>query len=439
MAGKQRTAKPRHSPETIAQACQEHRDNEVGFAILANQYDVSEQTVRNWWKAYQNKASAENGVIGQVGANVIGAVSMNAVPSPLIYSLVDGARFIGITADQLLHYGTLGKVRLCIEIHNGLIPVSSATIMETKSPSVSLGRKSHDLVRLCLLCDRVDYLLLEKEDCTRIESTGSAFREQFFGGYVIQKGESLSFKGPPELPERLQRATARHASYLNPDPLRNLLRPKKVPCFHVLTGYRPEDGMEIDQAVGGITIRRGELSVAAEELQLLANTEKDRKPVWSGPEEEFRTHDNRSSLLVNLDQVAFELWGDFNPIKAATCSTPEALTDYLMTHVGFGKLHAERAARMLLPDAKTNPIRSRERPYRAAMLQDLIALWRSVCAGRPFQKGRDEENLFKKAVEDWFNGVGLESGLAASVELKKTAAALVMPDNAPFNRVRPKR
>lgn len=439
MAGKKRTAKPRHSPETIAQACQEHRDNGLGFVILAKQYDVSEQTVRNWWKAYQNKASAEDGVIGQVGANVIGAVSMNAVPSPLIYSLVDGARFIGITADQLLHYGTLGKVRLCIEIHNGLIPVSSATIMEAKSPLVSLGRKSHDLVRLRLLCDRVDYLLLEKEDCTRIESTGSAFREQFFGGYVIQKGECLSFRGPPELPEWLQRATARHASYLYPDPLRNLLRPKKVACFHVLTGYKPEEGMDIDQAIGGITIGRGELSVAAEELHLLAKAEKDRRPVWSGPEEEFRTHDNRSSLLADLDQAAFELWGDFNPIKAANCSTPEALTDYLMTHFGFGKLHAERAARMLLPDAKTNPIRSRERPYRAAMLQDLIALWRSVCAGRPFQKGRDEENLFKKAVEDWFNSVGLESGLAASVELKKTAATLVMPDNAPFNRLRPKK
>lgn len=437
MAGKPKTRKPRHSPETIAQACQEHRDNGVSFAILAKKNDVSEQTVRNWWKEYLKKASAEDGVIGQVGANVNDTVSMNSVPSPLIYSLAEGARFIGITADQLLHYGTLGKVRLCIEVHRGIIPVSSATIMEVKSRLVSRG-SSHDLVRLQLLCDRVDYLLLEKEDCARIESTGSAFREQFFGGYVIQKGESLSFKGPPELPQWLQRATALHSSYFNPDPLRNLFRPKKVPCFHVLTGYRPEDSLDIDKAVGGISIRRGELSVTAEGLQLLSNAEKDRRPVWSGPEEEFRVHDNRSSLLADLDQAAFELWGDFNPIKAAACSTPETLTDYLMTHFRFGKIHAERAARMILPDEKANPIRSREKPHRAAMLQDLIALWRAVCMSRAFQKGRDEESLFKKAVEDWFNGVGRASGLAASVELRKTAAALVMSDNAPFNRVRPK-
>ncbi|MDI1302520.1 MAG: hypothetical protein PSX71_11490 [bacterium] len=430
------TRKKRHSKADIEKACKRHREEGVPVSLLAQEYDVSEQTIRNWL-AKPVGASGKGVATEGMGVTSGPVVGVNAPPAPLMYSVSAGAQSVLITDVQLLHYAALGKVRLCIAVPQERTTVSLASIMEAKFRPPYFSDKSN-FSRLMRALDRVDYLLVEKEDCARIESAGSAFREKFFGSYLLARDGGFSSNPPPDFSDTVKSILARKERY-SFQPLGKFLRPQRVPCFYALAEFEANDGLDIDldRVNGGLTIRNDDLMIAATELQLLRDAEIGR--VSSRQDKEpFHSHENRSSCLSLLDDVAFELWGDFNPIKAAKFNSAEKVAVYLEYSFGFPKTHATRAARMIFHDEKLNPPKSKAPLYRAAMLQDLIDLWGAACQGRSYRKGMHEEALYEKAIADWFNGVGAISGLAKLVELKKTAAVLVRPDNAPFNRLRPK-
>lgn len=363
---------------------------------------------------------------------------INAIPAPAIYSLSEGARVIGITDRELLHYASQGKIGLLIKLPRSCVSVSLETILVVKYQSEFRRYGRSDLERALIAGDRVDYLRLEQSDCVSIRSVGSEFRERFFSAYKVNGDGEVALREPAPFSNLVKEMLSQQESpYLRTRA--SLFKPKNEPCFFVFERDRVESGLDVDLAKenGGLTIKKDDLWVAAVELQALRKAELGIDSIRKD-KELFHSHENRSGWLARLDDFAFELWGEFNPIKAAKFNSIGKVAVYLESHLHFPKTHAERAARMIFPDEKLNPLGSKAAPYRAAMLQDLIDLWGAACQERSYQKGEHEAALYKRAVEDWFNGAGAASGLVKFVELKKTAAALVMPDNAPFNRARPK-
>lgn len=377
----------------------------VTYKQLGEEFGVTAQTASNIVKRMM-----EGEVIKPGGHNnYLDNISTNAVPASLITSLNDAAIEAKITSAQLLHYAALGKLELCIAVEPGTTPISSATINIINS----MVDEGNDPVSLAMIANlyKVDYLILEPEDLIKLEMTGVTYRANFSKGYFLINGQLTPIDPSVHIIEDIQKAC----------------------FFHLICKYDPTIKPRIMlKEDGGLQyIDRSKLKVNRAVLNDFIKTEQLRIPSRPQVTEDFVVHANRSSLLIDLDQAAFELWGGFNPIKATQFNTPEIVADYLVSKFNFHRLHANHAAVMILP-SKSNPISSQALHYRTVILQTLIDGWQAICHKESFVSG--QKTLYDNKACKWLSSHSLT--LAKNQAMLSSASKIILPDNAPFHNPR---
>ena len=384
---------------------EKHLSGKMTYKQLGAEFGVTAQTASNIVKRMM-----EGEVIKPGGHNnYLDNISTNAVPASLIISLNDAAIEAKITSAQLLHYAALGKLKLCIAVEPGTTPISSATINMINS-LVDEGNDPEGLDMIAYL-DKVDYLILEPKDLKQLELAEVTYRAHFSKGHLLINGQLNSR-----------------------DPSVHSKEDTQKDCFfHLIRRYDPWTKPRIIlKEVGGLQyIDRTKLKVNRAVLNEFIETEQLRIPSRPQIAEGFLVHANRSSLLIDLDQAAFELWGDFNPIKATRFNTPEIVADYLVSKFNFHRLHANHAAVMILP-SKSNPIRSREVPYRTVMLQTLIDGWQAICLEHLFVS--EEKILYDNKSSKWLSTHSLT--LKKNEAMRSSASKIILSDDAKFHNPR---
>lgn len=376
----------------------------VTYKQLGEEFGVTAQTASNIVKRMLEseviKPESHNNYLDNIS---------NAVPASLIATLNDAAIEAKITSSQLLHYAALGKLELCIAVEPSATPISSATINIINS----MVNEGNDPVSLAMIVhlDKVDYLILEPKDLIKLEMAEVTYRTNFSKGYLLINGQLIS------------REPSVHS-------IEDILKP----CFfHLIRRYDPSIKPRIIlKEVGGLQyIDRSMLQVNRAVLNEFIETEQLRIPFRPQITEDFVMHANRSTLLINLDQAAFELWGDFNPIKTTKFNTPEIVADYLVSKFNFHRFHANHAAVMILP-SKSNLIGNRAMPYRTVMLQTLIDGWQAICLEHLFVS--EEKILYDNKSRKWLSAHSLT--LAKNQAMLTSASKIILSDDAPFHNPR---
>lgn len=382
------------------------------YKELGAEFGVSAQTASNIVKRFN-----ENQIIRPENNNSSsGNTPINSVPAPLAYSLSDAAIEAKISSAQILHYGALGKLELCIPIEPGATPISSATIREINLMADEGANLAE--FHLIVALDKVDYLVLEPADIIRLERFEYSLRVQFSGGYFIRSDGSLVFREPPG--HRME----------------DLEKPE---FFHLITKYDPKVNPRIDlKKIGGNQyIDRSKLRVRRDALNMFIEAEKARIPAQQPPKEDFILHENSSIMLIELEQVAFEIWGDFNPIKAVEYNTPERVAEYLVSKFSFHNIHAKYGAIIIFP-TDVNRILNREKPYRTEMLQTLIDGWQEICRDYSFGDGKDakydSKTKYDNKAKKWLSSRSLT--FAKSQALLSSAIKIMLSEKAPFDHPR---
>lgn len=182
-----------------------------------------------------------------------------------------------------------------------------------------------------------------------------------------------------------------------------------------------------------ITSNIEDLRFLSKEFELFIKEEKSRIAIRSPVIELFATHPNKSSLLVDLDTAAFEIYGTYNPIKTAHYDTTEKISTYLMERFSFFKIHADVAAEVILPSTD-NPIEEDSQgEYRTLLLQLLIHAWNELCINKEFK--RHDEIKYDHDSESWFKEK-FKHQLNLSLKNRRILAKIILPDNAPFHNPR---
>ncbi|HMV60583.1 MAG TPA: transposase, partial [Agitococcus sp.] len=366
------------SEELKQQIVNEWTNGKKTIAQLAKEHGCSEQSIRNWAKKNITDTSVCDNTSGPLGVDI----PANRVPALALYSLEEASRLAKITVEQLLYYAIRGDIK--------------AYIINTKNYCFidQVGLDVHDsrylfraLVNSCNLPTKQLYkpylLSLSKDDCKKL-ATQEAIHVQKFPSIVVKAdNDELSIKLP------------RKADDLGAvDPLK------------IISGdyqfFYPVDNQNMDaSSIESLELIFTNIRFIAKELSEFIEQERSVIPKRNSIIELFATHTNKSSLLVDLDAAAFEMYGTYNPIKAAHYDTTEKISTYLMERFGFFKIHADVAAEVILPSSN-NPIKDdNQSEYRPRLLQLLIQAWNELCINKEFKK--DDEIKYDCDADDWFN------------------------------------
>ena len=138
-----------------------------------------------------------------------------------------------------------------------------------------------------------------------------------------------------------------------------------------------------------------------------------------------------------MDQAAFELWGDFNPIKAAVFNTSDKVGEYLVDDFHFCAANAFPLAVIITPSANNLMLPTKEdakkMTYRPRLLSGVLEAWGAVCMPKKFEKG-DNPIKYEVEAKRW-----LTDNCPDLTKYEKTISnvvKLIVPDNAPFDKLR---
>ncbi|PTQ87185.1 hypothetical protein [Agitococcus lubricus] len=399
-----------YTDDEIRDICFDPANKQLSSTEMSQKYNVTSQSIRNWRKKYIWGDQEKNTGINKSGefSPDINQSIFDSTPLKLIYPLRDGAIHIGIRPDQLLQYAVIGKIKLCFPVDPRTVPGSSATINLINTDKLPTVFAKFQMLHL----DLVHYLVVGRDDCKKIQAQGFTENYIFPSGYLLLNDRVVHREPPVHTMSDL----------------------KQLHNFHLLArnGLLTAGNINISKVGVLQYIRQDMLFVTAEELKLLVDSESKRMAVRPESLEEYVLSKSKSSLLVDLDQAAFALWGDFNPIRALKYSKLDLVAAYLQENFHFFSINAKSAARMILPDPIQNPIVRNDFVYRARMLQELWEAWGSLCETINFQ--RDDQVRFDLDVEAWMQV--RRSLIARDVKLLKTAQKLITPDFAPFHNPR---
>ena len=398
------------SEELKQQIVNEWINGKKTIAQLAKEHGCSEQSIRNWAKQKITDTSVCDNTSGRLGVDI----PANRVPVLALYSLEDASRLAKITVEQLLYYAVRGDIKAYI------INTKNYYFMDQVGFDVLDSRYLfRALVNSCNLPTKQLYkpylLSLSKDDCKKL-ATQEAIHVQKFPSIVVKAdNDELSIKLP------------RKADDLGAvDPLK------------IISGdyqfFYPVDNQNMDaSSIESLELIFTNIRFIAKELSEFIEQERSVIPKRNSIIELFATHTNKSSLLVDLDAAAFEMYGTYNPIKAAHYDTTEKISTYLMDRFGFFKIHADVAAEVILPSSD-NPIKEGSQvEYRSRHLQLLIHAWNELCINKEFK--RDDETRYDRDADSWFKEK-LKHQLNHSLKNRKILVKIILPDNAPFHNPR---
>ena len=257
-----------------------------------------------------------------------------------------------------------------------------------------------------------DFLVLSQVDCQHLE-LGLAIRKcNFHGVYWVDENNELKFKK--------KGADSNNDFYTL---IESLVKDRRGACT--------------EKDCHSIHISKKMLKVSSRELKELTSSEIKRKANRKPSQEQFAVHENKSTFLVELDQAAFELWGDFNPIKAAVFNTSDKVGEYLVDDFHFCAANAFPLAVIITPSANNLMLPTKEdakkMTYRPRLLSGVLEAWGAVCMPKKFEKG-DNPIKYEVEAKRW-----LTDNCPDLTKYEKTISnvvKLIVPDNAPFDKLR---
>ncbi len=314
----------------------------------------------------------------------------------------------------------LGNITLFFDRPADLLAISKEHVQSfSRRPGVMYRYQEGDTIQNKLFegslsLYKYNFLAVSQSDCKDLEMGLSISKYKFHSVYWVDKKNNL-------MSSALDNNNSEETFYALKESL-----------------ARDNEGIDLKKDCHSIQVYKNMLKVSSKDLDQLISDEVERKVKREGNQELFCTHENKSCLLVDLDQAAFELWGDFNPIKAAVFNAQEKIIKYLTDNFNFYEVDAKSAALVLLPSTK-NPILSTKTnaqyvPYRPQMLTTLIEAWLNV--SKPHKFTKNEKILYDEKAGEW-----LSKNLPTLVNfpnVRLVLANIISSDNTGFKKKRKK-
>jgi len=275
---------------------------------IASECGVSEQSVRDWVNKYQNSTQAD--ILPSI-ENVTDYIYTNITPIPLVYTLEEAASVAKISTNQLLHYAALGKVILFIArpIDSVVLTKWQIDLHSNDSSHLAKDFQQNDWFKNLKNSYKIPFLAISCSDCKCLEMGLSISKNEFGSVFDVQNDELIKLEDNNE----------------------------KEDFYYVFNEdfIQKNEKNDVNKDRISIGISKSHLKLSSKELNQLVNDEIKRKANRVPSQEQFAVHENKSTFLVELDQAAFELWGDFNPIKAAVYNTSDKVAEYLEDNFTF--------------------------------------------------------------------------------------------------------
>jgi transposase-like protein len=412
-----KTRKKRIPDDKKIESVMDYINHKKSISIIASDFKVSEQAVRDWVKKYQNSTQAD--LIPSI-ENVTDCIYTNITPIPLVYTLEEAASVAKISTNQLLHYAVLGKITLFFDRPIDVLAMTKEWIKFSRYP------QNHDQYQVkntfsdaldsvfakLVFSFKYNFLVVSQSDCKCLEMGLNISKYNFHGVYWVDENNELAFKK--------EGADSDNGFYTLSE---SLVKDKRGECT--------------EKDCHSIHISKKMLKVSSKELEELISSEIKRKANRVPSQEQFAVHENKSTFLVELDQAAFELWGDFNPIKAAVFNTTDKVAEYLVDNFHFCTANALPLAIIISPSAN-NPILptkedAKEITYRPRLLSGVIQAWGAVCMAKKFVKG-DNSIKYEEMARKWLTDNWPE--LTKYEKIITNVVKLITPDNALFYKLR---
>lgn len=383
-------------------------DKKKSIKEIASECNVSEQTIRNWVKKYQNIDQAD---ITEPIKTIVDYVYANIVPLPLVYTLEEAASVAKISIDQLLYYAALGKITLFIDRPIDLLVFSQKDLINQGATLKLKNTDSEIWSRRKINSFKPPFLVINDMDCKKIGMGFSINKKDFDGVFLLKENEMLK-----------------------QEDLYFIFKEDLIDNIEII--YINQKIIDANKDGTSINISKNLLKLSSKDLNQLIEKETQRKANRKPSQEPFAVHKNKSSFLVALDQAAFELWGDFNPIKAAIFNTSEKIAEYLQHNFNFCKANAQPLAVLITPSAENRilpSIDSKEMSYRPRLLSIVIQAWEAVCMSRVFDKGANSVK-YEDDARKWL--MDKCPDLTKYAKTVSNVVKLLTPDNAPFEKLR---
>ncbi len=409
------------SEELKQQIVNEWINGKKTIAQLAKEHGCSEQSIRNWAKKNIIDTSVCDKTSSQLGVDI----PANRVSESIVYSLTAAAVEIKVNKKQLIHYAILGKISIYAEntdCYYLIDRVQLDDLAQYYNPKNWMNWSDSPRRDYKNSCTVPLLLSLELSDYQEIYHYGAINKSKFSRistkEYVIdgeKKEQILKWKKPQPI-DVLEHFG--NGNFFYP------FIEKDIPTLDS-ESYKGD-------RVRKIRIDFDRLRVLSEDLKYLV--EQELNIIHQQQSQEiFQNHDNKSSLLVDLDKAAFDFYGVFNPIKAAHYDTIEKISTYLMERFGFFKIHADVAAEVILPSSNNTIKDDNQSEYRPRLLQLLIQAWNELCINKEFKK--DDEIKYDCDADNWFND-NFKHKLNLSYKNRMILAKIILPDNASFHNPR---
>lgn len=428
---KKEVTKKRLSDDQTNKLVMEHINNNKSISDIALENNVSEQTVRNWVNKYRNSKKTEPSPLIE---NITDYVYANIIPTPLVYTLEEAASVAKISPNQLLHYAVLGKITLFFDRPIDVLAMSEKDVdlapqnyFPTRMLPIVLDEKEEALNKILydtvfkrnFNCFKCNFLAISQDECNKLEMGVIIRSYKFDSIYFVNENNEL----------------------IQNKPISDKGDMEKIQDFYY--AFKEEfvknnKYIDIQKNYHAIDISKGMLKVSSKELSQLVSNEINRKSERKPSQEQFAVHENKSTFLIKLDQAAFELWGDFNPIKAAIYNTSGKVGEYLENNFGFCAANAYPLAVIITPSAN-NPILpikeedAQEITYRPRLLSGVLQAWSAVCMPKKFEKG-DSQIRYEDVARKWLTDNWPE--LTKYEKTISNVVKLITPDNSPFDKLR---
>lgn len=279
---------------------------------------------------------------------------------------------VGCTPQDILHYGALEKIQLCIEIpgHVAVWRRESLDLWQEQRPRIG----HHEPMGRAVLLPKVKLLDLSEEDCAGILSGIDYSQSVFESGWELDEYFAPCAIGDPEgrigsteffregiLGDRL-------VTYSHKQGAMQRLPPVSPPVSSLPLRIRIQD----------VRITADELKTFKALFESLRDDEL--------AEAAFRVHPHRSEDLNRLDDVAQAIWEEAAKAGGKYPSR-EALIGRLKRAkagggCGFTRTVATAAAKLIEPEYSTspsNPAAGRQRtPHRTPKFMAAIAAWQEL-------------------------------------------------------------
>jgi hypothetical protein len=229
-------------------------------------------------------------------------IPANKIAPPLIYGLEEAAKIAKITPEHLLHYAASGEIDCFVENPMDCYVADSENLTKFFNYYKNIFSNIFPKHQSFYLCSPL-LLRIDKSDCTSLLQLGAIKKNKFSEKYDAARGKVTC--------EQPQVAKNANIYELNKFRLK-AMSPNYFYVFHESqisqlepTSYKSES-LTIDISKQKIKVLSKDLdSLIKNEIDITHQTHRDSS------KELFYTHQNKSTLLIDLDQTAFDLYEHF--------------------------------------------------------------------------------------------------------------------------------